>query len=196
MATKQQLDLSAIGLNQKALEDRIVNGAVDKIVSSLLEDVYTDDDGEPVAQQSAFDRKLRERVDSEIARIIDGIAAATITPKIEALIEGLSFQKTNGYGEPKAPPQTWREMLVEKAEGWLVEPVNSTGKTRKEDSYSFSPAMTRIAFMINQHLDYRIRDAMTAALKDANGKIAKGIVDSVQLALNGVLAKFKVEIKL
>ncbi len=193
MAKAQPLDLSAIGLDQKALADCIVARAVDKIVSSILEDVRYDEDGEPTIKQSKFDHALRVAVDAQIKRITEKIGEETIAPKVEALIEGLTFQKTNDWGEPKQPPKTWRELLVERAEGWLTEQVSYEGKTKEENrgGCGWSPNGTRISYLVDKHLQYEISVAMKAALADANKKIAEGIHTAVKLQLDDLVKRLQ-----
>jgi hypothetical protein len=174
-----------LGISPEELRELVVKRAADLLLAEL-------DDRNELLDVNGI---LRAAVEERVGPITEQIGKDVIEPRVQALIEGITFQKTSEWGEPKKAPQTWRELLVERAENWLTEPVNRNGKTRTEDSYSWSPATTRIAYLVDQHLQLHIDQAMKAALLDANKKIASGIMEAVRTGLNSAAAGIKVEVK-
>jgi len=178
-----------LGVTQEELRKLVVERAADKLLEEL-DDVGGLGDG--------IDKRVKDAITAHIDPIIQKIGFDTVAPRVEALIEGLTFQKTSAYGEPKAPAQTWRELLIERAEGWLAEPVDNDGKSKSESrgySSEFRQRSTRIAYLVDKHLQFHIDAAMKAALLDANKKLAQGILDAVRLGLNTAAAGIKIEVK-
>jgi hypothetical protein len=178
------MDFSALGITKEDLQKQII----DKAVSELL------------GGEVDFDALFREAIDTRAREIVEqatnSIAKEVIEPKVVGLIEGLTFQETNSWGEPKKPAKTWREMLIERAENWLSEKVNYNGKAKGEEwGWSWSPNTTRIAYMVDKHLQYEIKSAMEKALAEVNSQIAGGIAGAVKTSLAQVLTKLKVEVK-
>lgn len=187
------IDLSVLGITAEELQNKII----DKAVATLLaEDIGYDEDGEECPVESAMRRRVRaaveQRAEAEVTRIVDKIGDEIVAPKVEALIEGMAFQKTNQWGEAKEPARTWREELIQRAENYLSEQVNYNGKTQKQDPHCWRADSTRIVHMVNKHLQFEIDRAMKDALNDANSKIAGGILAAVKTGLNNVLATLKV----
>ncbi len=179
------MDFSALGLTKEDIVERIV----DKAVAELFGGDYVENITFNVEQA------IQARVDEEARKVVDKIGDEIVAPKVEAFIEGLSFQETSGWGEPKTPPKSWREMLVERAENYLVEKVDMNGKTQKQESYNWRAHTTRIAYLVEKHIQFEIERAMKAALADANSKIAGGFVSAVKMSLAEILAKLKIEAK-
>jgi hypothetical protein len=75
----------------------------------------------------------------------------------------------------------------------MAEPVDFKGSARAEcrDSYSWKASTTRVAYLVNKHLQYGIETAMKQALQSANGKIADGITEAVRMTLTEILTSVK-----
>jgi hypothetical protein len=176
-------DFEALGISKDDLRERIIERAVAALVQG-------DDD-----IMDGISTVVLEQTQLAISAQVEQIGKEVVEPRVAEIIEAMTFQKTNNWGEPKQPPQTWRELLVERAEGWLAEPVNYEGKTKAQDSYNWRQSTTRIAYLVEKHLQFEIERVMKEALKDANSKIAGGILGAVRASLNEVLSKLKVEAK-
>ena len=169
-----------IGITQEELQERVVDGLIERILGSKA-----DDDDDNYVRRTVMDEAQQVVVEAINAKV-DAIAAAHILPRIEAMIEGLVLQQTNKWGEKIGNPVTFTEFIIQRAEAWMVEDVNFEGKSKGQDSYSWKKDTTRMAFMIDRHLQYHIENAMKQVLKDANSKIAEGIEQAVKIKLNEI----------
>lgn len=180
------LDLSALGITPEALRAQIVEKAAEMLLENRNE-------GEDLFE--IFDQRMRRAIEGKMTEIVNQTAREVVEPRVAALIESMTFQETNRYGEAQKPPKTWREKLIEMAEGWLGTTVDYNGKTQKEDSYNWKAHSTRVVFMVEKHLQFEISKAITAAVNDANSKIAGGILGATRIALQEALAGLKLDIK-
>ena len=185
-------DLEALGFTKEEIAERVI----DRITASILTTGATDEDGYGYEVPSEFkrdlDKAVKARIDAEVTRIGD----EHILPHIADLIDGVTLQQTNQWGEAKGEPVTFTEYLVERAEAYMTEPVDYNGKTKKESgNFSFSAKGTRVAYMIDKHLHYAIDTAMKKALADANATIAKGLNESVRTAIKNLTVNVKTEVK-
>jgi len=178
--------LSTIGITQEELQQRVV----DKIVAQVMTTEITDDEtGLPyTAVAEAMNAHVRSAVNAKVAEL----AEKFVVPQVETLIENFTMQTTNKWGEKTGQPTTFIEYLTQRAEAYLTEPVDYEGKTVERGSYG-KATQARIAHLIEKHLHYNISNAITAALKDLNSKIADGLAKTVQLKLAEALAGLTVK---
>jgi hypothetical protein len=177
-------------------KDEIAQRVVDTIVRDLTQQSHEDEDGERWFGESEFkrgiDKAVRERIDAEVTRVAD----EHIAPRIAELIDGCTLQQTNQWGEKRGEPVTFTEYLVQRAEEYMVEPVSYDGKTREQNGgYSFTAKGTRVAYMIDKHLNFAIETAMKQALGEANASIAKGLNEAVRTAISNLQVQMKTEVK-
>jgi hypothetical protein len=192
------IDLSALGLTPEILREQIITRAVDRIVTISLNgpgDDLDEDNEYAAVDLPNVATLVQKQVAAHVEKITSRIGDEIVAPKVESLIETLTFTKTSQWGEPKAEPKTWREMLVEKAEGYLSEPVNYDGETKSQGSHNWRHHTTRVAHLVEKHIQYEIDKAIKAALADANSKIAGGILGAVRLSLQEALGKLSVTTK-
>lgn len=184
--------LEALGFTKEEIAQRVV----DTIVRDLTQSRHEDEDGESWFGESDFkrgiDKAVQARIDAEVTRTADEF----IAPKIAELIDGCTLQQTNQWGEKRGAPITFIEYLVQRAEAYMTEPVSYDGKAKPESgSYSFTAKGTRVAYMIDKHLNYHIEAAMKQALSEANASIAKGLNEAVRTAISGLQVQMKTEVK-
>lgn len=179
-----------IGITQEELQERVVDGLVERILGHPVEA----DEG---YVHTTVMNEAQARVVAAINAKVDAIAAAHILPRVEAMIEGLVLQQTNQWGEKKGEPVTFVEYLIERAEQFIKAPVDFEGKAKDDKGYcgSWKPSTSRIAFMIERHLQYSIETALDTVLKDANSKLAEGIEQAVKIKLNEISLALKPSIK-
>lgn len=183
--------LEALGITADVLTDRIVDKAVERLLSSN----NFDEDGEEYVVPSGLKQRLDKAVKVQIDGKIAALAEQHVLPRVSEMIENLTLQATNNWGEKTGAPVTFIEYLTQRADAYMQEPVNHNGKTKTEDSYSWSKSTSRVAYLINSHLHYSIETAMKNALANANSSIAKGLEDAVKTALQSATAKLNVTVK-
>jgi len=183
-----KFDLESIGLTQEEIQSRVVSSIVDQILCSR----YSDEDGCETKRQSEFAAELKKQAKEAIDAKVREIGDRFVVPEISTLVENICLQNTNQWGEAKGEPISFIEYLVKKAEEYIKEPVNHNGKSRSEDSYSWTAKTTRIVHLVESNLKYSIQTAMEKALKDANSNITGGIQAAVKMALSEAQAKLKI----
>ena len=175
-------NLADLGITKDELLGRLVAKITDGI----------DDD-------TAFQSDLHRRIDKAIEAAVDAVADRTITPNIESYIKDHCLQRTNEWGEAKGEPLTFTEYLVERAEAYMLEPVDFDGQTKGERRRSgygnFRDATTRLAYMIDKHLHYHIEKAMETVLGNANSTIAEGLKEAARTQIDKLRDKLSVEVK-
>jgi hypothetical protein len=177
-------------------KDEIAQRVVDTIVRDLTHRRHEDEDGESWFGESEFkqgiDKAVRERINAEVERVAD----EHIAPRIAEMIDGATLQQTNQWGEKRGEPVTFIEYLVQRAEAYMTEPVSYDGKVKGENGgFSWSAKGTRVAYMIDKHLNFSIEKAMKQALSEANASIAKGLNDAVKTAIGNLTVQMKTEVK-
>ena len=195
----------AQGVKFKGMEielpmEKIEGAVIDDVVSQLLhQESYTDEFGERVyGGKSKFSKIIKERIKEKIDESIYNIAAKHVLPEMETMIENFCIQETNEWGEKKKEPMTFVEYLVHRAEAYFSEPVDNQGKSKAEDTrgyHDWRKSTTRIAYLIDRHLDTSIQEAMKISLKQANESIVGGLEQAVKIALEEVQKKLSVTVK-
>ena len=192
-ATAPGIDLAALGFTRQELQDRVVELATARLRGSE----FSDEDGEPVSGDSSLTRSLTAAIKKRVDRAIDNLGDKHVLPGVAAMIEAITLEQTNKWGEKTGKPMTFIEYLVERADAYMRETVDYQGKPRDADRYSSSwtGTQTRIAHMVNAHLHYSIDQAMRQALATANSSIAKGLEETVKIKLAEVAAKLAVNVE-
>jgi hypothetical protein len=193
--TMTTFDLETLGFTKDELSERVVERICEQLLTTTYYD-EDDEDGEPCTRESQVSRSLKELVKTRLDAKVAEIAEKHVLPKIDAMVEDLSLQETNKWGEKKGSPVTFIEYLVERAERYLTEEVNYDGKSRKEaDSYSFRAYGTRVSQLVHKQLDFEIKIAMEQAVKTVNHNLKEGLAKTVQIKLEEIAKALKVEIK-
>ena len=179
-----------LGISKEELQTRVVEGICEKILYSK---VY-DEDGEWY-DNSEINKQLQNAIAERIDSYVSAIGEKHILPRIDSLTEDFVLQKTNQWGEKVGNPKTFIEYMVDRAENFIKEPVNYKGKTKDQDSYSWSKNGTRIEYLINSNLQYSISCAVKQMLNDANRNIVGGIEEAIKIKLKEVQQKLKITAK-
>lgn len=185
------ITLESLGFTKEDLQERVI----DRLCGQILSGKSFDEDGNEEYNDSQFKKQLEERLRKHVTETVNGLAERHVLPNVTQYIENLVLQTTNKWGEKTGTPVTFIEYLVQRAEAYIQEDVNYNGKTRSEDSYSWSKNTTRIAYMIHEHLQYSIHTAMKKALDTANSAIAGGIEKAVKIQLEQLVNGLQVAVK-
>lgn len=178
--------LKQLGLSK----DQITNMIVERCASELMRSTSCNEYGEEeTVSPSKLKQQLQELVTKRINEEVTRIADAHVLPRVTEMVEGLTLQETNKWGEKKGEPLSFVEYLVARADAYMREKVNHAGKSEAEDgnSYNWKASTTRVSYLIHEHLQYSIKTAMEQAMKSANASIAGGIQTAVKIKLQEVL---------
>lgn len=181
-----------LGLSQEQLQDRLIETMADRLLNSNIDCLEDDADS---YYSKAMAKELDALITNRIGEAIGRVAEEHVLPRVDELIIGMVFQETNKWGESKKEPLTLKEYVTKVAENYLSEPVNYDGKTKKQDSYNWKNAQTRLVYAVNDHIQY----TLSAALKDATSDISKtfseGITQTVKAQLEQMKVAFSATIK-
>lgn len=186
------ITLESLGFTKEDLQERVI----DQLCSTLLSGKTYDEDGNEEYTDSQFKKKLEDRLKQHMNERINAIAEAHVLPNVTSYIENLTLQQTNTWGEKTGQPVTFIEYLIQRAHAYIQEEVNHEGKSKAEarDSYGWSKNTTRIAYLINAHLQYNIAVAMKTALETANKSIVGGIEKAVKIQLEQIVGGIKTSV--
>ena len=180
--------LEQLGISTEELKDRVVDQLVEKLSTY---ETY-DEDGNEHQVASSFRRQLDKEIERRIHEKVEQIGAEHVLPKLTDMLENFCLQKTNEWGEKKGEALSFTEYLVKAAHEYMTEQVDFAGKSKSEDRFgSWRGNTTRVAYMIDRHLQYSIEVAMQQALKHANESIVEGINKAVQIRLKEIVGGIK-----
>lgn len=186
-----EITLESLGLTKKAVEEKAIEVAVEKL---LYGKTYDDCGNEDDVDTKLHD-KLKVLIKERIDETINVFAEKHVLPKVSEYIENIVLQTTNKWGEKKGEPLSFIEYLIERAEEYMKEQVDNQGKSKSESGgYSWSGKETRITHLIHQHLKYNIEKAAKESLKSANDVISEGICKTVEIKLKEVVDSLKVNV--
>lgn len=188
--------LQELGLSQDEIRQRVI----DKMADELFTSAQTGEDGETAYYRESelkkdLDKLVTQRIDQKIGQLFEQHCA----PHVEKQIEEIVLQETNSWGEKsgKSKPIGIIEYMVQRIDHFITEQVDYRGKSKREaNDYGWSGKTTRIAFMINDHLQYSVESAVKQALQTANSQIAQGIEEAVKVKLQEVLKNVKCDVKI
>lgn len=176
-------ELEQIGLTPEMVLDRLTEKMLER---------YGDPDGMEHDFENRIEAAVKNQSDEQIAAIFD----RSIIPTIKERIDGIVLQATNAWGEPKQPPLTLTEYMVQRIDAYIREPVNYQGKAKREtDGYSWSEKGTRITHLIHEHLQFHIEKAVEKALGEVNSSVRKGLQEAVNIALKSVSVKIDTKVQ-
>lgn len=170
------VDITQFGFTREELQERVVEQICDRV----LNEGWFEIDPQSV---------LKEKIKMQIDTAVEQLAEKHLLPNVQKIIEELTIQQTNEWGEAKGQPFSFIEYLLDRAKFYMQEMVDKNGrhKGHPDTTCYWRGEQTRITFLINSHLQYHIEDAMKGALKVANGEIAKGLHETVRIKLNEIV---------
>jgi hypothetical protein len=182
--------LETLGITKEDFIERIVSRAA----GALLHEETWDEDGDPVHAKSGaartWDKMIRERLDAKVKEI----GEQHVMPLIDAKVADLVLQETNRWGERTGKPLTLTEYLVAKAEAYMGEEVDYSGKPRAQSSYNWRGEGTRIAYAVNSHMQYAVETAMKEVIKNANQTLVEGLTNGCKIKLQEIANSITVNV--
>lgn len=185
------LTLESLGLSKEQLQEMLL----DRMVEQAMVGVSYDEDGNEYRQDSSFAGQLKKMIYAKITASIQELAEKHVLPNVGQYIENLTLQTTNQWGEKKGAPVTFIEYLVHRADAYMREEVDNSGKSKEEAGYHWSKCSTRVTFLINQHLHYSIHEACKQMLGTSQATVAKAIEEAVKVQLGNIVTQFNLSVK-
>ena len=184
--------LSDLDLTKEELRDRII----EKLTRDLLSDTLAGDDDGLHEVPSAFAKKVEEVVVKAIDARVQALGDQHVIPKVAEIVENLTIQRTNEWGEKKGKPFSFVEYLIDRANTYMQEQVNSSGESQAQsrDGYNWRASTTRIVYAVNKHLHDHMEAALKQALSQANSAVSLGLEKAVKMALAEVSSKLSIKV--
>ena len=186
------------GLTPDQMLDRLIDKMAQKQLGTIADKEFEEGEEPSYANRETIsarlDRIITERIDEQVALI----AERDVLPRVDELIAGLTFQKTNTWGEAAGEKKTIREHVTDLATNYLTEEVDYDGRNRKEcqrRGYTYHGAQSRLVHAINKHIQYNLDTALTKAIKDVHKTFADGVTDMVQDLLGKMTVSFQASVK-
>lgn len=185
--------LEALGVSPEVLGDRIVDQAVEVLLSASGFDPDTE---EETRYESRFKREIENRIQKAVDEKIAALAAVHLVPKVGEMIEKANLRKTNQYGEPKGEPMTFIEYIASRADAYMSEDVDLNGKSKAEanDSYNWRACGPRLTVLMRSYIRDTLEKAAKTALTDVNKVVAQNIEKAARDAIASAASAIKVSV--
>lgn len=185
--------LEALGISKEDLAQRVIEQCVESLLNSTGFNPETD---EETRYASRFKREIEARLMKAVDDKIAALAAVHIVPRVGEMIEQANMVKTNGYGEAKSPPMTFKEYIAYRAESYMSENVNTRGLSKAEDgdSYNWKSEGPRLTVLMRIYIRDTLETHAKAAMTDVNKVIAKNIEKAALSAITSAAAAMKVSV--
>lgn len=187
--------LEALGITR---ED-VLACTVKEIAKQIL---GQDDEGEYEVPnlESKVTRNVQQFIDAKVAEIVSGECSKIFAPLIRTKLAEYTFQETNRWGEAQGRSVTFTEFLVKKIEGYMLEEVDSNGRSREEckaRSDSFYAKGPRVTVAIRDYFHFAMQECMKQVLQDGANILTEGIEKAAKVALGDIHSRLvaKVEVK-
>ena len=189
--------LEALGISPEELGQRIVDQAVEALLNTTG---FNPDTEEETRYESRFKREIEARVQKAVDQKIAALAEVHILPRVGEMIEQADMRKTNGYGEPKSPPMTFKEYIAHRAEVYMAEDVDYHGNSkadleaRGKSTYDWRSCGPRLTVLMRNYIRDSLEKQAAAAITDVNKVIAKNIENAARNAIAAAAAGLKVSV--
>ncbi|MFB3894307.1 MAG: hypothetical protein ACE15C_20065 [Phycisphaerae bacterium] len=165
--------MPTIDINPEELKERIIEDAAAQIVEQFDEGGLED---------------LQSRIRALMDKKIDESCLGVVTSLIERGIQALEFQITDRFGKTKEGPETLAEYVVTRADAWLNAHVDYQGKEQSPNCYGYKDSQTRLTWLIDQHLQYRIGNAMKDAVQRVITSVAPALAETCKVQITQAVA--------
>lgn len=184
-----EFTLESIGLTNEEIQDRVI----ERIVERLLDYETADEDGRHVIGVSDLTRSVKKLIKERIDESVRALGEKHIVPRVDELVEGHVLQETTMWGEKKGDPVSFTEYLVQRADAYMAEKVDSSGKTKEESGgFSWSGRKTRMTHLIDSYLELQIHSAIKSGMGDVTKSLGAAIADTVRLKIDEVMQSVRV----
>ena len=189
--------LEALGISKEELAERIIESAVDQLLSSTGFNPETE---EEVRYESRFKREVEARVQKAVDAKIAALAETHVLPRVGEMIEAADMRRTNRYGEPTSPSMTFKEYIAHRADVYMTEDVDYHGNSKadleakNESTYSWRSCGPRLTVLMRSYIRDSLEKQAKAAIADVNKVIAKNIEQAAKDAITAAATNLKVSV--
>lgn len=185
--------LEALGVSPEELGDRIVDQAVNALLSSTG---FNPDSEEETRYESRFKKEIESRVQKAVTEKIAALAEVHLVPKVGEMIENANLRQTNNYGEAKGEPMTFIEYIAMRAGAYMSENVDYNGQSKEESSssHNWRSCGPRMTVMMKMYIRETMESHAKKAVTDVNAVFAQAIQKSAVDAITAATAAIKVSI--
>jgi len=175
-----EITLCDLGFTKEELEEKLLARLVREVLTGIS---YDDEDGE-YEVDSTFAKKVNALVKTEVDSGIERMAQKHLYPRINEQINTIVLAETNRWGErTKREEVTFAEYITNKADAWLIEPIDSSGKTQAEAGSYFRAETTRLAKLVEASIDSTVRKECAALAAQFKDSFETSIADAVKIKL-------------
>ena len=189
--------LEALGISKEELAERIIESAVDHLLSSTGFNPETE---EETRYESLFKREIEKRVQESVDTKIAALAQEHVLPRVGEMIETADMRATNKYGEAKGPAMTFKEYIANRAQVYMTEDVDYHGNSKadlaakNESDYNWRSSGPRLTVLMRNYIRDSLETQAKAAVNDVNKVIAANIAKAAQDAIAAASANLKVTV--
>ena len=189
--------LEALGISKEELAERIIESAVDQLLSSTGFNPETE---EEVRYESRFKREVEARVQQAVDAKIAALAEIHVLPRVGEMIEAADMRRTNRYGEPTSPSMTFKEYIAHRADVYMTEDVDYHGNSKadleakNESTYNWRNCGPRLTVLMRSYIRDSLETQAKAAIADVNKVIAKNIEQAAKDAITAAATNLKVSV--
>jgi hypothetical protein len=188
------LTIEELGLTHEKLQERVIEAMADRLLRGTLK---CEDEGEEYYAPDAMQKQLRDLMQQRVRDAIERTAAEHVLPRVDEMLANICMQQTNEWGEKTGKAMTFTEFLVAKAEAYMQDKVDHSGKSKSEaGGWSWDGKQTRLTFAVHQHLQYAVERAMKQIIGDGNKQLTKALEETCRLQLNAISEKLRVNVEL
>lgn len=189
--------LEALGISKEELAERIIESAVDQLLSSTGFNPETE---EETRYESRFKREVEARVQKAVDAKIAALVEVHVLPRVGEMIESADMRKTNRYGEPQSPSMTFKEYIAHRADVYMTEDVDYHGQSKAdleakgESTYNWCNCGPRLTVLMRSYIRDSLETQAKAAIADVNKVIAKNIEQAARDAIAAAVTNLKVSV--